>query len=67
VICIYSQAYGVVFPFAISSSICRKNVVICSGLYFFIGISALLLSEFSLTSADTKNPGQVAVKDRGRG
>ncbi len=44
---------------AISTSICRSSVTICSGLYFFIGIPALLQSEFSLTSAGTKIPGQV--------
>ncbi|MGC2287348.1 MAG: hypothetical protein WA542_19005, partial [Candidatus Acidiferrum sp.] len=41
------------------TSICRSSVTICSGLYFLVGIPALLQSEFSLTSAGTKNPGQV--------
>ena len=31
------QACGVVFPFAISTSICRSSVTTCSGLYLFIG------------------------------
>ncbi|MGB7283464.1 MAG: hypothetical protein WBE13_14460, partial [Candidatus Acidiferrum sp.] len=42
-------------------SICRSSVTICSGLYFLVGIPALLQSEFSLTSAGTKNPGQVSL------
>ncbi|MGB7282736.1 MAG: hypothetical protein WBE13_10775, partial [Candidatus Acidiferrum sp.] len=43
------------------TSICRSSVTICSGLYFLVGIPALLQSEFSLTSAGTKNPGQVTT------
>ncbi|MGB7282734.1 MAG: hypothetical protein WBE13_10765, partial [Candidatus Acidiferrum sp.] len=43
------------------TSICRSSVTICSGLYFLVGIPALLQSEFSLTSAGTKNPGQVTI------
>ncbi len=39
------------------------SVTICSGLYFFIGIAALLQSEFSLTSAGTKIPGQVILAE----
>src|SRR5690348_14988277 len=40
-----------VLPLAISTSICRSSVTICSGWYRFIGIS--------LTPAGTKNPGQI--------
>ncbi|MGB7281213.1 MAG: hypothetical protein WBE13_03035, partial [Candidatus Acidiferrum sp.] len=47
-------------------SICRSSVTICSGLYFLVGIPALLQSEFSLTSAGTKNPGQVTPPGRPR-
>src|ERR1700731_647776 len=36
------QACGVVFPFAISTSICRSKFTICSGLYLFIGMTGLL-------------------------
>src|SRR5579864_6524441 len=36
------QACGVVFPFAISTSICRSKFTICSGLYRFIGMTGLL-------------------------
>ncbi|MGB7282719.1 MAG: response regulator, partial [Candidatus Acidiferrum sp.] len=46
------------------TSICRSSVTICSGLYFLVGIPALLQSEFSLTSAGTKNPGQVSLSCR---
>lgn len=53
------QACGVVFPLANSTSICRSSVTICSGLYRFMGIPAFLQSEFSLTPAGTKIPGQV--------
>jgi len=56
------QACGVLFPLAISTSTCRSSVTICSGLYFLIGIPASLQSEFSLTPAGTKNPGQVNIK-----
>jgi hypothetical protein len=34
------QACGVLFPFAISTSICRSSATICSGLCFFIGMSS---------------------------
>jgi hypothetical protein len=47
------------FPLAISTSICRSNATICSGLYLFIGMTSLPPSEFSLISPGTKNPGQV--------
>src|ERR1700690_3347392 len=33
------QACGVVFPFAMLTSICRSIVTICSGLYLLIGMS----------------------------
>src|ERR1035438_7464124 len=33
------QACGVVFPFAIPTSICRSIVTICSGLYLLIGMT----------------------------
>jgi hypothetical protein len=33
------QACGVVFPFAMLTSICRSIVTICSGLYFWIGMT----------------------------
>ncbi|MGA8024677.1 MAG: hypothetical protein WB990_17020, partial [Candidatus Acidiferrales bacterium] len=42
-------------------STCRSSVTICSGLYFLIGIPASLQSEFSLTPAGTKTPGQVSL------
>ncbi len=32
--------FGVLFPFAISTSICRSSATICSGLCFFIGMSS---------------------------
>src|SRR5579863_6662219 len=53
------QACGVVFPFAISTSICRSKFTICSCLYRFIGMTGLPPSEFSLISPGTKIPGQV--------
>src|SRR5277367_1639622 len=53
------QACGVVFPFAISTSICRSKFTICSGLYLFIGMTGLPPGEFSLISPGTKIPGQV--------
>jgi hypothetical protein len=37
----HRHACGMVFQLAISTSICRSSVTICSGLYFFIGIPAL--------------------------
>src|SRR5215467_14225766 len=57
------QACGVVFPLAISTSICRSSVTICSGLYFFMGIPASLQSEFSLTPAGTKIPRHVSLTE----
>src|SRR5271167_3036241 len=33
------QAWGVVFPFAMPTSICRSIVTICSGLYLLIGMT----------------------------
>ena len=48
-----------VFPFAIPTSICRSNVHDLLRLVPLIGIPASLQSEFSLTPAGTKNPGQV--------
>src|SRR5271155_3790728 len=33
------QACGVVFPFAMLTSICRSIVTICSGLYLLMGIT----------------------------
>jgi len=53
------QACGVVFPFAISTSICRSKFTICSGLYLFMGMTGLPPGEFSLISPGTKIPGQV--------
>src|SRR5271170_4098700 len=35
------QACGVVLPFAISTSICRSSVTICSGLYLLIDMTGL--------------------------
>src|SRR5271156_3013591 len=58
------QACGVVFPFAIPTSICRSNVTICSALYLLMGISSRPPREFSLTSAGTKRPGQVSLAIR---
>src|SRR5271154_4470872 len=54
------QTCGVVFPFAMPTSICRSNVTICSALYLLFGISSRPPREFSLTSAGTKKPGQVS-------
>src|SRR6202047_4650964 len=55
------QACGVVFPFAIPTSICRSNVTICSALYLLIDMTSLPpRKRFSLTSAGTKIPGQVS-------
>src|ERR1700688_439139 len=34
------QACGVVFPFAMLTSICRSIVTICSGLYLLIGMAS---------------------------
>src|SRR5271156_462857 len=56
------QTCGVVLPFAIPTSICRSNVTICSALYLLLGISSRPPGEFSLTSAGTKNPGQVKAQ-----
>ena len=50
------QACGVVFPFAISTSICRSSVTICSGLYLLIGITGFPPQMNSLTSPGTKTP-----------
>ncbi len=36
-----------VFPFAISTSICRSSVTICSGLNFFIDTPVILQRGFS--------------------
>src|SRR5258706_12977378 len=56
------QACGVVFPFAIPTSICRSNVTICSALYLLIDMTSLPpRKRFSLTSAGTKIPGQVTL------
>jgi len=40
------QACAVVFPFAISTSICRSKFTICSGLYHFTGMTGLPPGEF---------------------
>lgn len=50
------------FQLAIITSICRSKFTICSGLYFFMGMTGLPPSEFSLSSPGTKNPGQVNTK-----
>src|ERR1700687_5247619 len=56
------QACGAVFPFAIPTSICRSNVTICSALYLLMDMTSLPpRKRFSLTSASTKIPGQVAI------
>jgi hypothetical protein len=39
----------------VSDSLYHSSVTICSGLYLFIGIPAVILSKFSLTPAGTKN------------
>jgi hypothetical protein len=55
------QACGVVFPFAIPTSICRSKVTICSGLYLLMDMTSFpSRKRFSLTSAGTKIPGQVS-------
>jgi uncharacterized protein (TIGR01777 family) len=58
-------ACGVVFPFAIPTSICRSNVTICSALYLLFGISSQPPHKrFSLTSAGAKIPVHVNVSLR---
>src|ERR1700721_1884985 len=42
------QACGVVFPFAMLTSICRSIVTICSGLYLLIGMASFS-SQWSLS------------------
>src|SRR5271165_7451009 len=53
------QACGVVFPFAMLTSICRSIVTICSGLYLFIGMTASPPNGFSLIPLGTKTAGHV--------
>ena len=48
------------FPVGEFHPICRNNVTICSGLYFFMGIPASPQNEFSLTPAGTKTPARVS-------
>ena len=53
------QAWGAVFPFAISTSICRSTATICSGLYFFMDNDRTSPSSgFSLIPPGTKSAGQ---------
>src|ERR1700732_1227163 len=65
------QACGVVFPFAISTSICRSKFTICSGLYLFIGMTGLLqvnslsfhLVQKSPVRSGLPTTGRAAVED----
>src|SRR5271166_6257239 len=57
------QACGVVFPFAMLTSICRSIVTICSGLYLFIGMTASPPNGFSLIPLGTKTAGHVIGDD----
>ena len=55
------QACGVVFPLAISTSICRSKFTICSGLYLFTEEAIAEISLEDLLSADKdglQEPGQ---------
>src|SRR5580704_3149818 len=53
------QACGVVFPFAMPTSICRSIVTICSGLYLLIGMIRVPPSGFSLIPLGTNFVGHV--------
>src|SRR5664279_605219 len=58
------QSWGVFFPFAMLTSICRSIVTICSGLYLFIGMTASPPNGFSLIPLGTKTAGHVTVTGR---
>ncbi len=47
---------GVVFPLAISTSICHNSVTICSGLYLFFDMTSILLRWILSHSTGYKNP-----------
>ncbi len=49
-------AWGMVFPFAISTSICRNTVTICSALYLLVDMTGSSSGGFSLIPAWSKNP-----------
>src|SRR5271155_3183688 len=53
------QACGVVFPFAMLTSICRSIVTICSGLYLWMGMTVFPPSGFSLIPPGTNLAGHV--------
>src|SRR6266403_3865954 len=50
------QACGVVFPFAMLTSICRSIVTICSGLYLCIGMTSFSSKWILSHSTWYKNP-----------
>src|SRR5271170_3071182 len=50
------QACGVVFPFAMLTSICRSIVTICSGLYLLIGMTSFSSKWILSYSTWYKNP-----------
>ena len=58
------HAWGMVFPFAISTSICRNSVTICSALYLFVDMTGSSSGGFSLISIWTKNPRSRHLADR---
>ena len=62
-ICASLQACGVVFRFAISTSICRSSVTICSGLYLFKGASFQMPMFTSRMSKATKEQKILFWKD----
>lgn len=51
---------GAVFPFAISTSICRSGVTVCSGLYLFVDMTSFLLRWILSHSTWRKNSGDVS-------
>src|SRR5271170_1310280 len=55
------QACGVVFPFAMLTSICRSIVTICSGLYLWMGMTVFPPSGFSLIPPGTNLAGHVRI------
>src|SRR5271170_3086092 len=61
------QACGVVFPFAMLTSICRSIVTICSGLYLWMGMTVFPPSGFSLIPPGTNLAGHVSTPGVGVG
>src|SRR5271163_2987235 len=58
------QACGVVFPFAMLTSICRSIVTICSGLYLWMGMTVFPPSGFSLIPPGTNLAGHVSKQTK---